>query len=58
MQLIERHRALFPSTALDQERALLELRALRALGRRAELDEARRRFLRRFPDSPYRGSLP
>lgn len=57
LSAIGAHRLRFPESALSEERAALEMRALAELGR---MDEARvlyERFVRRFPHSLFTRSL-
>jgi hypothetical protein len=54
---IDAHRQRFPDTTLAEERAVLEIRALLALGRLAEARERHAAFERRFPGSLFAPSL-
>jgi hypothetical protein len=54
---IDAHRQRFPDTTLAEERAVLEIRALLALGRLAEARERHAAFERMFPGSLFAPSL-
>lgn len=53
LALAERHRRLYPDGGLAQEREVIAIEALRALGRGAEAKARARRFGRRYPGSAH-----
>ncbi|WP_437938857.1 hypothetical protein [Sorangium sp. So ce341] len=57
LALTVEHARRFPAGALGQERELIAIRALVALGRAAEARARAARLLERFPGSAYRGRL-
>jgi hypothetical protein len=54
LALADRHAVRFPTGALAQEREVIAIEALVALGRREEANERGARFARDFPDSAHR----
>lgn len=57
LELVELHTTRFPRSNLAQERALIAIEALQRVGDTPAADERKRRFLRDYPDSPYRSRL-
>jgi hypothetical protein len=57
LELLRRHRAQYPQSALEQEREALSVRALMAAGRRAEAQKQAAAFVQRYPGSVLRGSV-
>jgi len=57
LELLREHRARYPSSALQQEREALVIRALLAAGRRAEAKRRAQTFVRSYPSSALRGSV-
>jgi len=57
LSAIGAHRLRFPESALSEERAALEIRALAELGRMEEARALHARFIRHFPHSLFAGSL-
>jgi hypothetical protein len=51
LAIVGQHRSRFSRTAFEEEREALAIRALVALGRRAEARAHTRTFARRFPNS-------
>jgi hypothetical protein len=56
LALVSRHAARFPHSALVQEREMIRIKALAALGRNAEAAQAARDFEQKYPDSIHQGS--
>jgi hypothetical protein len=56
LALVSRHAARFPHSALVQEREMIRIRALSALGRSAEASKAARDFEQKYPNSIHQGS--
>lgn len=56
LEAIARHRQEFPSGQLAEERAALQVRALRGLGRTVEAEAAATAFRQRYPKSALLGS--
>lgn len=54
LQLVEKHARTFPKSTLAETREVTRTLALAALGRDADACQARDRFIRRWPGSPYR----
>lgn len=57
LQLLREHRLSYPSSALQQEREALLIRALTAAGRLAEARGRAARFVEAYPTSALRGSV-
>jgi hypothetical protein len=57
LSLLDRHRQLYPSGQLAEEREVLAIDALRRLGRTQEADARARRFLTAHPQSAHRARL-
>ena len=57
LQLLREHRFSYPSSALQQEREALTIRALTAAGRIAEARDRAARFVEAYPTSALRGSV-
>jgi hypothetical protein len=57
LQLLSEHRLSYPSSALQQEREALTIRALTAAGRIAEARDRAARFVEAYPTSALRGSV-
>jgi hypothetical protein len=57
LALTQTHTKRFPLSELAEERAALQVEALRRLGQIAEFTRAREAFELRFPSSPYRRRL-
>ena len=57
MQLVERHEQRFPNGALREEREVIAIKALRAIGRNQAAQSRHARFTRMFPESPHLASL-
>jgi hypothetical protein len=53
LALIERHRRLYPSGALVQEREVLAIAALEKLGRQSAAEERANDFKKNFPGSAH-----
>lgn len=57
LRLVEQHRASYPAGKLTQERELIAISALLALGRRTAALSRAASFERAFPTSPYRKQI-
>lgn len=57
LQFTERHRSSYPSGKLSQERELIAISALVALGRRTAALARAASFERAYPSSPYRKQI-
>ena len=57
LQLLREHRLSYPTSALQQEREALTIRALTAAGRTAEARDRAARFVEAYPTSALRGSV-
>jgi hypothetical protein len=57
LQLLREHRLSYPSSALQQEREALTIRALTAAGRNSEARDRAARFIEAYPTSALRGSV-
>src|SRR5437763_3610220 len=57
LALVRQHAALYPAGVLAQEREVIGIEALAALGRMDEARGAAREFLARHADSPHRGHV-
>jgi hypothetical protein len=57
LRLLGEHRLAYPSSALQQEREALTIRALMAVGRGAEARARAARFVEAYPTSALRGSV-
>lgn len=57
LAVVREHQVRFPSTAFEEERAVLSIKALLAVGRRAEARAEARRFQARFATSMFSGAV-
>ena len=57
LELLRQHHAAYPSSALEQEREALAVRALWAAGRKTEAKRRAEAFVKRFPSSVLRASV-